>query len=200
MWSRGSRARAAALRPPLASLDLLVQTTNGEQQNLDHSLARKNDAPKTNRKMHPTINHVKVFFWSLCGNGNVSLYVFAFVFLCFRVCVCLFGFFCGFVFVSLHLCVIMFVCVCVCVCVLLRVRLCVSAFVCLCFCVCVCVCLFVSLFVCLFVCAKIHALYPHHCALQWHCQAYSLLSSSHWQKGWLSLQWFDLNCSLLVVL
>ena len=26
--------------------------------------------------------------------------------------------------------------------------------------------------------AKIHALYPHHCALQWHCQAYSLLGSS----------------------
>ena len=25
--------------------------------------------------------------------------------------------------------------------------------------------------------AKIHALYPHHCALQWHCQAYSLLGS-----------------------
>ena len=48
--------------------------------------------------------------------------------------------------------------------------------------------------------AKIHALYPHHCALQWHCQAYSLLGSSHWQKGWLSLHWFDLNCSLLVVL
>ena len=61
-------------------------------------------------------------------------------------------------------------------------------------------CLFVSLFVCLFVCAKIHALYPHHCALQWHCQAYSLLGSSHWQKGWLSLHWFDLNRSLLVVL
>ena len=31
--------------------------------------------------------------------------------------------------------------------------------------VCLFVSLFDSLFVCLFVCAKIHALYPHHCAL-----------------------------------
>ena len=43
---------------------------------------------------------------------------------------------------------------------------------------CLFVCLLAWLFVCLFVCAKIHALYPHHCALQWHCQAYSLLGSS----------------------
>ena len=47
-----------------------------------------------------------------------------------------------------------------------------------------------------------------HIQWYWYCQAYSLLGSSwaqgpgssHWQKGWLSLHWFDLNCSLLVVL
>ena len=49
--------------------------------------------------------------------------------------------------------------------------------------------------------AKIHALLTHTTAhsndtvKHTHC-----LGSSHWQKGWLSLHWFDLNCSLLVVL
>ena len=61
-----------------------------------------------------------------------------------------------------NVCFFVFVCLCLC----LRVS------VILCFCVCavmytcLCLCVFVCLFVCLFVCAKIHALYPHHCALQ----------------------------------
>ena len=146
---------------------------------LDHTLARKNDAPMPNRKMHLTIYHVKVFSWSLCGNGNVSLYVFVFVYscLCFCVCVfvCLFVFFSEFVFVCLRLCVIMFVCLCFCVFVFLWVCVCVCVFVwfCLCFCVCVCVlCVCVSVFVCLFV-----LLWVCFCVFVWFCLCFCVCVS-----------------------
>ena len=92
-----------------------------QHHKLDHTLARKYDAPMPNRKVHLTMCHAKVFFWSLCGNGNVSLYVFMFVCLC----VCL----CSFVGLCFYVCVFVCVLLCFCVCVF------VFLFVCLCFCV-----------------------------------------------------------------
>ena len=70
------------------------------------------------------------------------------------------------------------------------------------------------MFVCLFVCLFVLLRYMHcthttahsndtvkhtHCLAQGSSRA-QVPGSSHWQKGWLSLHWFDLNCSLLVVL
>ena len=92
---------------------------------LDHTLARKNDAPTPNRKMHLTCDGVilkSVWEWQrqfVCF--CVCIFVCVFLCLCFRVFVfvCLFVFFCGFVFVFLCfcVCVFMFVCLCLCFCV-----------------------------------------------------------------------------------
>ena len=104
---------------------------------LDHTLARKNDAPTPNRKMHLTCEGVllkSVWEWQrqfVCFCVCIYLCVCVFLCLCFRVFVfvCLFVFFCGFVFVYLCFCVFVFVFLCLCVCV------CVFFFF-----VCVCVC------------------------------------------------------------
>ena len=107
-------------------------------QKLDHTLARKNDAPMPNRKMHLTSSH------NIPCEGVLlkSVWEWQRQSVCF--CVCIFVF----VFVCLCLCVFVFVCLCLCVCLCSFVGcVCVFVFVCLCFCVCVlCVCVSHPLF------------------------------------------------------
>ena len=118
---------------------------------LDHTLARKNDAPMPNRYA----SHMWRCSFEVCVGMATSVCMF----LCLCVCVvlfaCLFAFFCGFVFVYLCSCVFVFAFLCLCICVFVFVLLCfcVFAFValCLCFRVCVFVCVLVWVCVSVFV-------------------------------------------------
>ena len=105
-------------------------------EKLDHTLARKNDAPMPNR--------YAPHMWRCSFEVCVGMATSVCRFLCLYIFVCVFVFLCSCFLVCVFLCILLWVCVCVFV--FLCFRVCVFMFVC-------CVLLFVFVCLCFYVCA-----------------------------------------------